>query len=131
MKTIGIDDLRRRALATGFEVEVAGAKFNTAREQVSVAPASQPTPAAPPAALVAPAPPPDPGVTRAEVAAMVAERDAVWRQQIDHLTQAFGAALQSLRQPAQKAGATHRVVRFEMTYDDDKCLTGIVPVYAH
>lgn len=121
MKTLTADQLRKHALTTGAELEIGGAKFNSGRAQVA------PPPAAPRAAPAAP--PAEPAMTRADMDALLAERDAVWRQQIDHLTQAFGAALKAV-QP-QPAGKPARVTKFDITYDRDKCVTSIVPVYAH
>ena len=116
MKTVSLDQLHRHALAIGAELEMNGAKFNTARAQVA-------------ARLAAPNVPPEtpPSMTRIEVAALIAERDVVWQQQIDHLTQAFSAALKAV-QLAPK-DTTSRVLKFNVTYDEDKCVTGIVPVY--
>lgn len=128
MKTLTLDQLRKHALTSGAELQIGGAKFNSDRARMADMPApATPAPVLAPAAPQVPAAPP---LTRADVDELLVARDAVWRQQIKQLTQAFGAALKAA-QPQSAGTPSARVARFDITYDRDKCVTGIVPVYVH
>ena len=65
------------------------------------------------AAVEAPPPAPekqaDPALTRAEVDAMLAQRDALWMQQINTLSQALASAVQAFGQPKQPASYDFKV----------------------
>ena len=127
MKTLTADQLRKHALATGSELEMGGSRFNSDRAQLLPTDMPVATAVASVALPPPPAAPTEPAMTRAEVAALMAERDAVWSRQIDHLTKVFAEALKA----AQPTGKPARVAKFDITYDRDKCVTSIVPVYAH
>lgn len=126
MKTLSLEQLRKHALASGAELQIGSAKFNS--DRVRVADMESPKPPAP--VPIAPQAPITPALTRADVDELMAARDAVWRQQIEQLTQAFGVALKATQRSTESKPAA-QVARFEITYDRDKCVTGIVPVYAH
>ncbi len=107
------DQLRRKALADGAELEIDGRVFNAERRQFSVPKvvpkpaAKQPDPPAPPVITVQ-------GISQADVQAMLDARDAIWKARFDDL----GAQLAALRKrPAPKYS-------FSFDYDGEGKLTG-------
>ena len=126
MKTVAsIADARKMALRHGAALEVDGATFNTGRSRA--APPAPKPPAQPQAAepVKPAATPAEPGLSRADVDAMLAARDQAWRAQIENLTLAFGQALQALRQPEPRG----KVQQFSVTYDSIGRVDVVVPTY--
>ncbi|MBY0438583.1 MAG: hypothetical protein K2W80_10355 [Burkholderiales bacterium] len=93
--------LRRKALATGAELEIDGAVFNAGRERVRAVPKIE-------APIVAPPPPVAPGITREEVMALLNERDAAWQTLFAEL----GAKINAIKPAPKKAQAV------SFTYDE-------------
>lgn len=105
------DQLRRRALASGAEVEIDGRVFNAARAKVAARPRVDPAPQPP---VSAPAPPAAaPGITREEVVALLDARDAAWQALFAEL----GASVVALRN--QKPPRYD----FDFTYDERGMIT--------
>jgi hypothetical protein len=69
-------------------------------------------------------------MTKAEVQALFAERDALWQSQLQQLTQVFGTALHATRANAESAPKTKTVLKFDITYGKDNCIASVVPIYA-
>ena len=126
MKTVAsIADARKMALRHGAALDVDGATFNAGRARTAPPAPKQPqaTQAAEP--IKPAAPPPEPGLSRADVDAMLAARDQAWRAQIENLTLAFGQALQALKQPEPRG----KVQQFNVTYDSIGRVDVVVPTY--
>ena len=124
MKTVAsIADARKMALRHGAALEVDGATFNTGRSRAAPPAPKPPTQAAEPVKPAAP--PAEPGLSRADVDAMLTARDQAWRAQIENLTHAFGRALQALKQPAPRS----KVQQFSVTYDSIGRVDVVVPTY--
>ena len=126
MKTVAsIADARKMALRHGAALDVDGETFNAGRARTAPPAPKHPqaTQAAEP--IKPAAPPPEPGLSRADVDAMLAARDQVWRAQIDNLTHAFGQALQALKQPEPRG----KVQQFNVTYDAKGRVDVVVPTY--
>ena len=87
-KVASLEELQRRALATGATLEVGGAVFNAAGLKV-VLPPPAPTPAPRPASVVsvpAPMPASQSSMSRDELAEVLASRDAFWMAEIQRMT---------------------------------------------
>jgi hypothetical protein len=99
--------LRRKALATGAEVEIDGVVFNAGRERVRAVPKVE-APVVVPAVVPPPAPPVAPGITREEVMALLEARDAAWQMLFAEL----GAKINAMKPAPKKAQAV------SFTYDE-------------
>ena len=122
MNGISLEALRRQALASGAELEIDGAIFNSGKAKIRAEPK-----AAEPVCEVEPVSPP--ALTMKDVTEMLAQRDATWRAQITEMTQAFTAALKSLQPVKEIDGKPAKVLKFEVTYDRAGHTKEITPIY--
>lgn len=100
--------LRRKALAMGAELEIDGTVFNASREQIRAVPKVEAPVVAPAVVQPAPAAAPVDTITRAEVLALLEARDAAWQMLFAEL----GASVAALR--ARKAPE----YSFDFAYDE-------------
>ena len=124
MSGVSIEVLRRQALASGAELEIEGAIFNSGKVKMQLAPKVVALPVEIAPALIA-----SPALTIEDVTEILAERDAAWREQITQMTQAFMAALKALQPVAPVEGKPAKVVKFKVTYDRAGNTEDIIPIY--
>ena len=117
MKPLSLQEARRLALASGATLEVGGQVFNAERAKAGAAPKPIPAVEAPKPAV--PAEPPEMVVKIADVAKLLADRDAAWSAELDKLRSQFAAqAATHQRPPVQWS--------FKPKYDGDRMLKEIV-----
>lgn len=135
MKALTAAEARSLALEDGAELEIDGKRFNTNRTEVTTERPEPPSAevAPPPAAPQAPADQPAPEMlTRADVAAMLSERDAVWRSELRGMAEAFRASVAALSAAAKTQEPPRiREWTFETEYDrhDRVVTTRATPTY--
>jgi hypothetical protein len=119
------EQLTRRALALGAELEIDGRTINASRQRLAVVPQPK-KPAPAPAAPAAPAPTPDP---LAGIAPLIEAQARVASAQSESITAIMGALLAELSKP--RDGTPRPLpVAFDIERDSETTLiTRIVPVY--
>ena len=124
MKTVAsIDAARKMALRHGAALEVDGATFNAGMVR-----STPPAPKPPPLPQAAAAPPPEPGLSLAEVEAMMAARDQVWRGQFEALARLLDESLRA-KAPQATSPPPARLKKFNVTYDAMGRVDVVVPTY--